>query len=155
MKMIESEIDYRGSKSKAGTGLILIETAYNKIKLLFTFVKEQRVDGGCTGFPVLRCTLMGFERNYQKRILSKSINKFTEFKSLYNNNRVRALYSKSLPRIYGYTSSYSFSTLGNSLYYSSMDKKENKLSPSFIAGFIDGEGCFSITLVKDKSYKLG
>ena len=45
MKMIESEIDYRGSKSKAGTGLILIETAYNKIKLLFTFVKEQRVDG--------------------------------------------------------------------------------------------------------------
>ena len=168
--MIESEIDYRGSKSKAGTGLILIETAYNKIKLLFTFVKEQRVDGGCTGFPVLRCTLMGFERNYQKRILSKSINKFTEFKSLYNNNRVRALYSKSLPIIYGYTSSYSFSTLGNSLYYSSpplreknpqnsfassMDKKENKLSPSFIAGFIDGEGCFSITLVKDKSYKLG
>ena len=52
-----------------------------KTKLNEILVKEQRVDGGYFGlFHVfaknnskLRCTLMGFERNYQFRILSKSI----------------------------------------------------------------------------------
>jgi len=40
-------------------------------------VKEQRVDGSCTGAkpPVLRCTLMGFERNLPINIQSKLINK--------------------------------------------------------------------------------
>jgi hypothetical protein len=54
---------YRGSKS------IVREN---------TIVKEQRVDGNYTGFanyPVLRCTLMGLERDYQIRILSKGLHK--------------------------------------------------------------------------------
>jgi len=46
-------------------------------------VKEQRVDGSwCTKFKPkhLRCTLMGFERNYRIRIPSKQlINNFSTF----------------------------------------------------------------------------
>ena len=58
-KMNESEMGYRGSKS------VLINST----------VKEQRVDGSyCmkakSKVMQLRCTLMGFERNYQVRILS-------------------------------------------------------------------------------------
>jgi hypothetical protein len=53
--MIEREMEYRGSKS-----------VFNNT------VKEQRVDGSCCKQPLqLRCTLMGFERNYQVKILSK------------------------------------------------------------------------------------
>jgi len=40
------------------------------------FVKEQRVDGSCFGIlPKLRCTLMGFERNYQVKNPSKQFKK--------------------------------------------------------------------------------
>jgi len=56
---------------------ILIKTIiFNTLKL-FEFVKEQRVYGSYTGIPVLRCTLMGFERNYQVNILSNQKNKKT------------------------------------------------------------------------------
>ena len=59
-KMNESEMGYRGSKSKF---------AFKR-----DFVKEQRVDGSYFGFyPKLRYTLMGFERNYQVKILSNKI----------------------------------------------------------------------------------
>ena len=59
-KMNESEMGYRGSKS------VLLNSA----------VKEQRVDGSYFGFyPKLRYTLMGFERNYQVKVLSKQLNK--------------------------------------------------------------------------------
>lgn len=37
-------------------------------------VKEQRVDGSYIGNPMLRCTLVGFERNSQTRILSNQRN---------------------------------------------------------------------------------
>ena len=59
-KMNENEMGYRGSKSE----------------FLKESVKEQRVDGSWCNFFLkkkkshLRCTLMGFERNYQVRILS-------------------------------------------------------------------------------------
>jgi hypothetical protein len=62
--MIEKEMGYRGSKS-----------AYA--------VKEQRVDGSWSINSIhLRCTLMGFERNYQVKILSKQINKVRSYTSL-------------------------------------------------------------------------
>lgn len=52
-EMNESEMGYRGSKSV----------------LLNSTVKEQRVDGSWSYYllsnSLLRCTLMGFERNYQ------------------------------------------------------------------------------------------
>ena len=61
--MNESEMGYRGSKS-------VLES---------NTVKEQRVDGSyCikakSNLMQLRCTLMGFERNYQVKVLSKQLN---------------------------------------------------------------------------------
>ena len=61
-KMIENEMGYRGSKS------VLVSS---------NTVKEQRVDGSWFIKPKLmnlRCTLMGFERNYQVKIPSKQLN---------------------------------------------------------------------------------
>lgn len=61
-KMMETEMGYRGSKSV----------------LLSSTVKEQRVDGSWSNslsHSLLRCTLMGFERNYQIKVLSKQLNK--------------------------------------------------------------------------------
>ena len=71
--MIEKEMGYRGSKSELGS-------KYNS-------VKEQRVDGSWHFLAnqkkkCLRCTLMGFERNYQVKILSKQINKSRTYCSI-------------------------------------------------------------------------
>ena len=63
-KMKETKMGYRGSKSAICESIA---------------VKEQRVNGSWWGklsnnnLPHLRCTLMGFERNYQVRILSTQI----------------------------------------------------------------------------------
>ncbi|GAA5129043.1 hypothetical protein GCM10023339_57720 [Alloalcanivorax gelatiniphagus] len=97
-------------------------------------VKEQRVDGSYTNLKssglVLRCTLYNFERKFLIGISPNSINKFT-------------------------LRSYSTRTKLNQ----STDVKPSSsgltINPSFISGFIDGEGCFSVVLVKDRSYKLG
>jgi len=64
--MMETEMGYRGSKSE------IKSPQPNQIS-----VKEQRVDGSCFGLlkPKLRFTLMGFERSYQVRVLSKQLNK--------------------------------------------------------------------------------
>jgi len=87
-------------------------------------VKEQRVDGSCIGvprflqnsLPMLRCTLMGLERDYQIRNLSKVLHK----------KEVR-------------------------FYSTSNNKNKISLNPWFLTGFIDGEGCFRISLTKVKS----
>ena len=60
--MIEKEMEYRGSKT------IILEPKS-------TIVKEQRVDGSSANILALKCTLVGFERNYQVKILSNQINK--------------------------------------------------------------------------------
>ncbi len=68
--MIEREKEYRGSKSVTG----LNTPASHKPGI----VKEQRVDGSwCVSLTHLRCTLMGFERNYQIKILSNQIRQYT------------------------------------------------------------------------------
>jgi len=65
-KMIENEMGYRGSKSE-----IINKNPQPNIMIS---VKEQRVDGGyCNKSMQLRCTLMGFERNYQIKIPSKQL----------------------------------------------------------------------------------
>ena len=70
-KMSENEMGYRGSKS-----------------ILNNIVKEQRVDGSWSIIKaksrqmLLRCTLMGFERNYQVKIPSKQLNYFSTLQSL-------------------------------------------------------------------------
>ena len=90
---------YRGSKSD----------------LILKSVKEQRVDGSSWIQTIhVRCTLMGFERNYPLKILSKQLN-------------IKQ-----------------FSTLNT----------KAKLNPWFVTGLIDGEGTFSISIMKDKEYKL-
>jgi hypothetical protein len=68
--MIEKEMGYRGSKSNKGNTL---------------FVKEQRVDGSYIGAnsSMLRCTLKGFERNYQIKIPSYQL--FTKRQYSTNN----------------------------------------------------------------------
>jgi len=71
-KMIEREMGDRGSKSK----LNLNRPSSHKLN----FVKEQRVDGSlCLINKHIRCTLMGFERNYQIKILSNQIITFFSF----------------------------------------------------------------------------
>jgi len=75
-KMNENEMGYRGSKSKCNFNNKSIQ---NKN---YNIVKEQRVDGSCfinnTKLMKLRCTLMGFEKNYQIKIPSKQlINNFS------------------------------------------------------------------------------
>ena len=59
-EMIERKMENRGSKSNICSNI---------------FVKEQRVDGSCiiSRNVMLRCTLMGFERNYQNKILTTQL----------------------------------------------------------------------------------
>ena len=63
LKMRENKMGYRGSKS------VVIDS--------YSTVKEQRVDGSYIGnrklLPMLRCTLQGFEKNYQVRIPSNHL----------------------------------------------------------------------------------
>ena len=67
--MTERKIDNRGSKP--------VTFYKNNIT-----VKEQRVDGNrYKGYTPIRCTLMGFERNYQIKILSNQINKVRSYTS--------------------------------------------------------------------------
>jgi hypothetical protein len=75
--MIEREMGYRGSKS------VFQDHSQNEIT-----VKEQRVDSSyCKSYNSiqLRCTLMGFERNYQIKILSKKLKLNKLFFSTLNN----------------------------------------------------------------------
>ena len=111
-KMKETEMGYRGSKSIAR----LVALATKSV-----IVKEQRVDGSWHGLfsPCLRCTLMGFERNYQVKILSNQMNK----QRFYTISAVQ-------PEII-------------------------KLDPWFVTGFTDGEGCFQLTITRNKNSKIG
>jgi len=68
--MKETEMGYRGSKSSLFN---------SNSKWVSKGVKEQRVDGSwCLSIQNkgkhLRCTLMGFERSYQVKILTKQLN---------------------------------------------------------------------------------
>jgi hypothetical protein len=73
--MKENKIGYHGSKSDFKSEC--------ENKFISKSVKEQRVDGSYTSqSEVLRCTLMGFERNYQVKILSNQINKLRLYTSL-------------------------------------------------------------------------
>ena len=90
-------------------------------------VKEQRVYGSWCGvnLPHLRCTLMGFERNYQTGIPSNYINTHRYFSSLLTQ-----------------------SVIINSA-------NNFKINPWFITGFTDAEGCFTIFTLKSDNYRSG
>ena len=65
---------------------------------------------------------MGLERDYQNKVLSKSLFRYYS--------------TKVVPT-------------------DTSQIKESKLDPNFVSGFVDGEGSFSVTFIKDKSYKSG
>lgn len=71
--MNESEMGYRGSKSTFFNVIFSGAAILNNCKL--NVVKEQRLDGGYVGLlnPALRYSLMGLERGYQVKTLSKQI----------------------------------------------------------------------------------
>jgi len=115
--MIEREMGNRGSKS---------------VLLVNSTVKEQRVNGSRSGINLsfLRCTLKGFERNYQAGILSNHINTYRYFSSLATqpdiHNRPKNFY----------------------------------LNPWFISGFTDavsqkGSGCFTIFINRNSKHLIG
>lgn len=120
-KMKETEMGYRGSKS----GVVVLSGMKSP-------VKEQRVYGSWWGklllfnnLPHLRCTLTGFERNSQVKILSTQIVK--------------------RPRWYS-----------TARCDSSLDKKHNLIiDPNFITGFVDAEGCFTLSITKSNIVKSG
>lgn len=120
-KMNESEMDNRGSKSML----------YDNI------VKEQRVDGSCINSylarkaiikdSMLRCTLMGFERNYQVKTLSNQI----------INKR---FYSSDLPK---------------SVHLNAEKDTNLNLNPWTVVGFSDAESSFMVRIRKNSKYKTG
>jgi hypothetical protein len=111
-KIDENQMGYRGSKSVLDSST----------------VKEQRVDGSWSIKPIakkmlLRCTLMGFERNYQVKIPSKQLNKLF------------------------------YSTLASAAQVEQSGSCKPKLNPWFVTGFSDAEGCFSISIYFDSKMK--
>ena len=112
--IFERLMGYRGSKS------VVIAV------LGSTTVKEQRVNGSYRVLTLLRATLMGFERNYQIKNLSKQINKPIRFYSTYME---------------------SGSTLQNKLEVTNL--------AWFFCGLVDGEGCFIISITKSAKNKVG
>jgi len=112
-------MDYRGSKST-----VRVHGASS----LYTVVKEQRVDGHrCINLMHLRYALMGFERNYQIRILSKQ------------------LIMPSLRR------SYTSLSVNPNLKSTATDT----LNPLFLTGFSDAESNFTVRIFKSNTVKVG
>jgi hypothetical protein len=117
-------MEYRGSKSDFNAEL--------KPNLKLKSVKEQRVDGSwllnklAVPNRSLRCTLMGFERNYQVKILSKQINKYRSYTSI-----VTPQLQIKLPR------------------------DPYLLDANFVSGFTDGEGSFVISIQREPRNKTG
>jgi hypothetical protein len=82
-KIDEKKIGYRGSKSAD----LLKNVA----------VKEQRVDGSlCFLNKHIRYTLMGFERSYQVKILSKQLNLNKQFSTFNTNSKLNAWFVTGL-----------------------------------------------------------
>ena len=122
-KMIEREMGDRGSKSK----LSLNRPTSHKLN----FVKEQRVDGSlCLINKHIRCTLMGFERNYQIKIPSNQIRTFLCFRKTNNNCFEWDISLKQINEVNNFS--------------------RNKLNKWFITGFSDAESSF-IILVQPRS----
>ena len=121
-------MDYHGSKSI--TGLNVPQVA-NKLVI----VKEQRVDGSCIesntflsdhkNVSMLRCTLMGFERNYQNKILTTQlVNKRSYSTSFINEGR-------------------------------DDNNHNLIINPNFLTGFADAEGSFVLSITKSNNVRSG
>jgi len=107
----EKNVGNRGSKSITCLNLPASQKAI--------IVKEQRVDGSYANILALRCILMGIERNYQIKTLSKRYIQYRGYTSGVNN-------------------------MGNPHLMES-----RVLNPWFITGFSDAESSFSVTIRKN------
>jgi hypothetical protein len=115
-EMIERAMEYRGSKSVIPENIT---------------VKEQRVDVSYIGNPVLRCTLMDFERGYQVKTLSNQINSLKYIRSFHATRVVRNGEQSNK----------------NTPYFA--------INPWYLTGFTDAEGSFLITIRNNKKLKIG
>jgi LAGLIDADG endonuclease len=150
-KMIEREMGDRGSKSK----LSLNRPTRDKLN----FVKEQRVDGSlCLINKHIRCILMGFERNYQIKILSNQIRTFICYCKTNNNCFDADISLKQISEVINFSSSPRLGPTdqgGKDLDVAPDPTgrgatARNKLNKWFITGFSDAESSF-IILVQPRS----
>jgi len=128
-KMIEREMDNRGSKS-------IINRLKHAILNKLIIVKEQRVDGSWFLFIKaipnvkrnLRCTLMGLKKDCRNNF------------GLFSNFHFESSQVKIPTKVF---LNKNYSTLSNI-----------NLNPWFITGFADAEGSFIISIYKDNNTKL-
>jgi len=127
----ETRIGYNGSK--------LVTLLANNVA-----VKEQRVDGSWQGFnsrPCLRCTLMGFDRNYQIRIQDG-----LALPWLQPPRRGRILSNQTINKLRFYSSKAAVQ----------LSEKQNIILNSWwVTGFVYGGGCFLISITEDQKSKTG
>ena len=134
--IVEIEIGNHGSNS-----IIVVSITHTFVII----VNEQRVDGSWLEkswfsntrpyiisqyFSHLRCTLRGFERNYQVLSLSKQIHTY----------RCYTTFKDSLPV--------------NKINLALTSSAKEKINPWFVTGFVDGEGSFHVSVRKNPNYKL-
>ena len=156
-KMIENEMGYRGSKSLCS----LIKKKS---------VKEQRVDGSYfinknKNLMILRCTLTGFERNYQTKISSKQF--VIQNKNFCTNSLLR---SKNLPfsnicdtplcalsdkQTLGWTDSILPVSAHFTVGWIDANLIRLRSNPWFVTLFTYAEGCLGLYIYKNKNYKTG
>ena len=133
-KMIKREMGNRGSKS-----MVLISKSI--------VVKEPRVDGNWLGWyvtPSLRCIIVGFKINYQGGILSV-FESFSLPPLSWERNQIN-MHTRRL---------YCHKVVEQSCREKPIQNLSHKMNPWFITGLVDGEGCLSVTIVKNKELKVG
>lgn len=135
-KMIKREMGNRGSKS-----MVLISKSI--------VVKEPRVYGNWLGWyvtPSLRCIIIGFKNKLSGQnpffvwVLFPSPAKLEKERNQINMH-TRRLYCHKV--------------VEQSCREKPIQNLSHKMNPWFITGFVDGEGCLSVTIVKNKELKVG
>jgi NADH-Ubiquinone oxidoreductase (complex I), chain 5 N-terminus len=127
--MSENEMGNRGSKSE----------------LLVNFVKEQRIEGSRFITIIkyiimnLRFILMGFERNYQVKILSKQLN----------------INNYSTGSVFTVKSNDSIASVPPAPAFAGEGRGSGTIHPWFWTGLTDAEGSFKISMSKTEKRKLG
>jgi len=125
-KMIEREMGDRGSKSNS----------------IIKFVKEQRVDGSWYKIVVANFIFKVYSNGFWKKLSSQ--NPVLANNKNINRNSMSLILQSRLVR--------NSTFLNKNLNYSTLSKNNTTLG-NWIAGFVDAEGCFRISIIKNKNYK--
>ncbi len=124
--MIERKMGYRGSKS-----------VINKL----IAVKEQRVDG--SWYKIINFIFKVYSNGFWKKLSSQN-------PILANNKHIKLTLSRSSIPL-----NLQLKLVNKKLFlknYSTSSKKNTTLG-NWISGFVDAEGCFRISIIKNKNYK--